>query len=230
MKNPFLSIDQPSPWGPGSFEMALPLVESAQIQMGMLVLEVGGGSGQIAAVLAKFWDVHVITLEPWRDGTEIRDTANRQGVGNRVLPLRLQAQSLPFPTEAFDAVISVGSFEMIGEERPRALAEMVRVARKGAFVGIAEPMCQTETAPTDIAVLDATHGLQFQECFRTLEWNAELFRSKGLEVTEAYHFPQAQVWWMDYRHRAKISDGEKELILKDEGRWISLGLVVGRKQ
>jgi hypothetical protein len=40
--NPFLELSNRNAWGPGSFEMALPLVE------------IGGGSGQISSTIAKY--------------------------------------------------------------------------------------------------------------------------------------------------------------------------------
>ena len=114
---------------------------------------VGGGSGQIAATIAKQWDAQVVTLEPWTDGKAILAYAAQQGVENRVLPLRIKAQAMPFPDNSFDAIISIDSFEMIGEERPVALKEMIRVARPGARIGIAEPMCLSHM-PEDLCGLD----------------------------------------------------------------------------
>ena len=70
--NPFLSVAERHNWGPGSLEMALPLVESLGIQPGMRVQEVGAGSGQIAALLAKHWNVSVVTLEPWHGGDGVQ--------------------------------------------------------------------------------------------------------------------------------------------------------------
>jgi len=55
--NPFLDETQRAAWGPGTLEMALPLVEAVGLRPGMRVLEVGGGSGQVATVLAAHWDV-----------------------------------------------------------------------------------------------------------------------------------------------------------------------------
>lgn len=195
----------------------------------MRVLEVGGGSGLIASTLAKHWDVQVVTLEPWTDGSGILKTAQELGVGNAVLPMRLKAQSLPFPESAFDAVISIGSFEMIGEERPAALREMIRVARPGAFIGIAEPMCRP-SIPVEVARLDQEHKLGFAAVFRTPEWNSQLFAEHGLKVTEAYHFEQAYTWWLEYIEGRKLSEGEVDLVRLDQGRWLSLGLVAGQKQ
>lgn len=228
--NPFDSIDRSHAWGPGSFDMAESLIQAAGIKPGMRVLEVGGGSGRIAVTLAKHWNVSVVTLEPWTDGKEIQAYAAAEGVANQVLSLRIKAQALPMPDNSFDAVISVGSFEMIGDERPQALREIIRVLRPGARFGIAEPMCQP-VMPDDLVVLDEAHKLQFRQCFRTLEWNRQLFTEQGLALTESYYFADAYKWWLQYRTQmeGRISAGEQEFIRLDQGRWISLGLVVGQK-
>ncbi|MFE8700019.1 class I SAM-dependent methyltransferase [Cytobacillus sp. FJAT-54145] len=227
--NPFLKIEQTKAWGPGSFEMALPLVQALNIKPGMRVLEVGGGSGQIATTIAKHWDVTVITLEPWAKTNEIQEYAAEQGVENQVLQLKLEAQSLPFADQTFDAILSIGSFEMIGDERPKALTELIRVAKKGAHIGIAEPMCKPGEMPSDLAKIDTEHNLGFQKCFSTLDWNVDLFSSHGLKIVDSYYFQEAYSWWLEYRDKNNISEAEKELISNDQDRWISLGMVVGKK-
>ena len=78
----------------------------------------------------------------------------------------------------FDAVISIGSFEMTGEERPQALERMVRVAKRGARIGVAEPMCLPVPIPYDLREPDRARfpdGRGFEYHFRSVEWTAELF-------------------------------------------------------
>lgn len=65
--------------------------------------------------------------------------AEQQGVANQVLALRVKAQSLPFAAATFDAVFAIGSFEMIGEERPQALTEVIRVLRREFFLAVHSP-------------------------------------------------------------------------------------------
>lgn len=227
--NPFLDMENPRPLGPGSHEMALPLIHSTNIGKGMRVLEVGAGTGQVAATLAKHWDVTVVTLEPSGKLGQIRTHADRLGVGNQVLPLKVEAQSMPFSKDAFDAIMSIGSFEMIGDDRPQALSEMIRVARPGARIGIAEPMCLAETVPYDVDdnFLETMKG--YKHCFRTLEWNRKLFEQYGLKVTASYYFSDAYEWWLAYRDQRRISQEEQALITLDAGRWLSMGIVVGEK-
>jgi cyclopropane fatty-acyl-phospholipid synthase-like methyltransferase len=222
--NPFLKIVNPRPLGPGSYEMAYSLVEATNIQPGMRVLEIGAGTGQIAATLAKYWNVSVVTLEPWEDLNSIQKYAEEVGVPNQVLALNAIAQKMPFADQSFDAVISIGSFEMIKDERPQALQEMVRVAKQGARIGIAEPMCLQESLPFDMAEIDYFRASQ--EYFRTVEWNSNLFRQHGLSITESYYFDDGYKWWIE---NFRYYDGNKEEILQDGGRWLSLGLVVGEK-
>lgn len=110
MNNPFLSIQNPTPLGAGSYEMALPLITALELKPGMRVLEIGAGTGQVAATVAKHWGVTVITLELWEILSVIQEYASEQGVDNNVLAVRANAELMPFPDEAFDAVFSIGSF------------------------------------------------------------------------------------------------------------------------
>ncbi|MBD2864001.1 class I SAM-dependent methyltransferase [Paenibacillus oceani] len=176
--------------------------------------------------------VSVVTLEPWAKSgnNEIQAYAAVRGVENQVLQLKITAQSMPFADNTFDAIISIGSFEMIGDERPLALSEMVRVAKPGARIGIAEPMCQPIPMPAELVELDNQFSLGFQACFKTLDWNCNLFAGQGLPITDSYYFDEAYQWWLNYRDLRRISEEEQQLITLDNGRWISPGLVVGEKK
>jgi cyclopropane fatty-acyl-phospholipid synthase-like methyltransferase len=218
--NPFLAIPEAERaiWNPGTLEMALPVVEAVGIQAGMRVLEVGGGSGQVACILAKHWNCTVVTLEPWHGGADIDARAKAEGVWDRVLALKLEVQHLPFARESFDAVIAFGALEMMTLDRPIALEQIKRVLKKGACFGIGEAMNRTAEKPA------------YPE-FDTLEQNVALFQHHGFEIVQATYFADGYQMWVENLEKYWVNPpvGEREKILGDAGRSIGNGLLVGRK-
>ncbi|WP_422661310.1 hypothetical protein ACK8P5_12830 [Paenibacillus sp. EC2-1] len=59
-----------------------------------------------------------------------------------------------------------------------------------------------------------------------MEWNRNLLRGQGFCITESYYFSEGYQWILD---NFQYYDGEKDFILHDEGRWMGLGLTVGKK-
>ena len=203
-------------YNPGTLEMALPVVEAVGIQAGMRVFELGGGSGQVACILAKHWNCTVITLEPWQGGEEIQARAKREGVWDRVIPLKLEVQNLPFPRASFDAVIAFGTLEMIGADRPIALEQVKRVLQPGSSFGIGEAMNLDVANPTF--------------AFDTLEQNVALFKHHGFEIARAEYFSHGYQWWLDNADRINKDDQDwVKQTRADGGRSLTLGMVIGRK-
>jgi ubiquinone/menaquinone biosynthesis C-methylase UbiE len=223
LDNPFLKIKHPKPLGAGSYEMAFPLITALGLRPGMRVLEIGAGTGQIAVTLAKHWGVSVVTLEIWESLKPIQDYAIEHGVANEVLVIKMNAESLQFADESFDAVFGVGSFFMI-ENREQAMKEISRVTRKAGRIGIAEPMCTSNPIPEELEQYDLLGA--YKKWLRSLEWNCDLFTRHGLSVSKSFYFSEGYQWLID---NFRYYDGEKDFIVEDKGRWLSLGLVVGEK-
>jgi ubiquinone/menaquinone biosynthesis C-methylase UbiE len=216
-ENPFLAVAERAVWNPGTLEMALPVVQGVGIQPGMRVLEIGGGSGQVACILAKHWNVTVVTLEPWHGGADIDTRARAEGVWDRVLPMKLEVQHLPFARDSFDAIIAFGAMEMIAKDRPIALEQIKRVLRPGAFFGIGEAMNRYVENPA------------YTE-FDTLEQNKALLEHHGFEVTQSAYFEDGfDMWLENLKHRTKITPEERLKIESDGGRSIANGLLIARK-
>ncbi len=108
-----------------------------------------------------------------------------QGVVNDVLAIKMNAESLQFAEESFDTVFGIGSFFMI-ENRKEAMKEMSRVTRKAGRIGIAEPMCTTNSIPDELKKYELLGS--YKKWLRSLEWNCKLFYGHGLRVFESFYF------------------------------------------
>lgn len=215
MQNPFLDFTDYAIYNPGTLEMALPLIEAVGIKPRMRVLEIGAGSGKIACILAKHWNVTVITLEPWSDGADIQARAMREGVWDRVISMKLEVQHLPFSRDSFDAAIAFGTLEMIGKDRAIALEQVKKILKPGSRFGIAEAMSLDVPKPS------------FE--FDTLEENRKLFEHHGFEIAHASYFEHGYQWWLDNADRIQKHDEHERMVRADEGKSLSLGMLVGQK-
>jgi SAM-dependent methyltransferase len=113
-------------WGPK-------VVDAAAITTGMTVLDVGCGTGALTVSVAERVgeEGRTVGIDPNPDMLTVARRKPvavewRQGV----------AESLPFNEASFDAVVSQFAM-MFFEDRPKALAEMHRVARPGGTVAVA---------------------------------------------------------------------------------------------
>ena len=215
MQNPFLDFTDYAIYNPGTLEMALPLIEAVGIKPRMRVLEIGAGSGKIACILAKHWNVTVITLEPWSDGADIQARAMREGVWDRVISMKLEVQHLPFSRDSFDAAIAFGTLEMIEKDRAVAPEQIKKILKPGSRFGIAEAMSLDVPKPS------------FE--FDTLEENRKLFEHHSFEIAHASYFEHGYQWWLDNADRIQKHDEHERMVRADEGKSLSLGMLVGQK-
>lgn len=124
----------------GFFDWAAPLVrrygdrftaEDADTIAGLLapavepgghVLDVGGGAGQLAALLAEALDAHVTVLDPTANMLDHVPT------GERITALAGSAESIPLPDSAVDAIVVTDAFHHFRDQHAATL-EFARVVR-----------------------------------------------------------------------------------------------------
>lgn len=101
------------------------------------ILDVGCGSGALDRILAQRLgdtaQIDAVDLNPFFI-SEAAALAKAAGLGERIRFDRGSAVELPFPNDTFDCVYSVTVLEECDADR--ALAEMTRVARPGARIGV----------------------------------------------------------------------------------------------
>jgi ubiquinone/menaquinone biosynthesis C-methylase UbiE len=136
---------QKDTWATGDFNqiarqnvaMAEPLCEAVDLRAGQRVLDVACGSGTAALVASRrYCEVTGLDFVP---SLIERARARAEAEGLDAKFLVGDAQDLPFPNAAFDAVISVYGVHFAPDQE-EAAAEMLRVCRPGGKIGLASPV------------------------------------------------------------------------------------------
>lgn len=110
-------------------------LREAALPRGGLLLDVATGSGDVLLQAARLYPyARAVGVDFTPEMlAHARERLARTGLGGRFALVQGDALDLPFPDEAFDAVVSAFMMRNVADV-PRALAEQARVARPGGRV------------------------------------------------------------------------------------------------
>ena len=141
------------------------------VPSGGRILDLGGGTGELAGLLAAEMDSSVTILDS--SPQMLRYAHGRVGV----LPMQGDAASMPFADGSFDAVVVCDAFHHF-VRRDEAAREMARVVRPGGAVLVAE----IDPRPLGTRVTAAVERLLGEPgSFLSPEDMERLFRRLGVE-------------------------------------------------
>lgn len=144
----------------GGHQATEELVELCFIDETASVLDVGCGVGLTARYLATEIGCSVVGVDiSSRMIVRAEEYASRAGVSDRVRFRTADIEELPFEDDRFDAVL-IESVVSLLEEKDQAIAECVRVARPGGYVGFNETIWVTNPPKDYLDGLSDRSGLQ----------------------------------------------------------------------
>ncbi len=176
---------QQQTWATGDFAVVASIInivgetlcEAVDLRPGWAVLDVATGSGNAALAAARrFCEVTGVDFVP-----ALLERGRERAAAERlpVTFLEGDAEALPFPDAAFDAVLSTFGV-MFAPDQERAAAELLRVCRPGGKIGLAN------WTPDGLA--------------------AELFRTVGRHVPPPLGLRPPTLWGTEERLRELFGD------------------------
>ena len=156
------------------------LVRRLPLRAGMRILDLGCGKATSSIFLAREFGVEVWAADSATSPSENRKRAVALGCEASVFPLRVDAHSLPFAKDFFDAVIAIDSFLYYGTD-DRYLSYLVQFIKPGGFIGIVDIAFTRDVR----SIEDAPEYLrpQYQKHWsyvHTVEWWTQHWEKTGL--------------------------------------------------
>lgn len=100
--------------GPNPLKLQETLLKDASLS-GKIVLDLGSGQGVTSMMLSKCYGAKVVALDLWSDPTDNMRFFEKCGLDeNDILPIKGDAENIPFPHEYFDAVVCTDSYNYFG--------------------------------------------------------------------------------------------------------------------
>lgn len=199
------------------------MIESAQLEPGLELIDVGCGTGGPACRLAKDFGVRVLGITTSPVGVEEATArAEAEGVSDLArFEVRDGADS-GLPDGSFDRVWALESSHLI-RDREGLIGEFARLLRSGGRLSLCDivlhreiPFAEVRKRMADFVTLREAFGDAHMEPIARYE---ELARSAGLEVDETIDLTQRTLPTFErWRRNAGDHDEEVRGLLGDEGR------------
>ena len=186
--------------GPNPLKLEEELLKGHRIPAGAVVCDLGSGQGLTSVFLAREYGFKVYAADLWSDPEENRRFFADMGLDEeQIIPVKADAQDLPFEKEWFDAVVSTDSYNYFGRDSAYLDSRLLPFVKPGGWIFIAVPGmkrdCHDDLPPELLLSwtpeqLDYLHDAAY--------WRNLVGSCRGAEVLEVSQMESNEEVWADW--------------------------------
>jgi SAM-dependent methyltransferase len=200
------------------------------LQPEMRVLDLGCGRASSSIFLRREFGVQVWAADLWINPSENIQRINDAEVGDAVFPLHVDARSLPFAPEFFDAILCIDAYPYFGTD-DLYLNYLAHFVKPGGWLGIAGAGLVKEI---EGLVPDHLQDWWTQDlwAFHCADWWRRHWERTGIiDIAFADSMPDGWKRWLDW-HRVVAPDNTTEIksIETDAGRYLGYFRIAGHRR
>jgi len=206
------------------------LTTAMDLQAGMRVLDLGCGRASSSIFLRREFGVQVWATDLWISASENMQRIRDAGAEDGVFPLHVDARSLPFAADFFDAIVCVDSYPYYGTD-DLYLNYLAHFVKPGGAVGVAGAGLVREIEDSVPEHLCKWWTQDFWAFHSAMWWRRHWERTGIMDIEVADSMPDGWRFWLDWHH-AVAPDNATEIkaVEADAGKYIGYVRLVGRRR
>lgn len=219
--------------GPNPVKLAEELLLQHKIPKGAVVCDLGSGQGLTSVFMAKEYGFTVYAADLWSNPEENRRFFDEMGVDRkRIVPIKADAENMPFEKEFFDAVVSTDSYNYFGRNERYLDDKLLPFIKKGGYIYIAIPGMKKDChtcLPQELLLswspeqLDYIHDVQY--------WRAIVEKAEGAEVISVREMESNEEVWNDWlKQENPYAIGDRKTMEAGGGKYLNFISIVLRKR
>ncbi len=219
--------------GPNPVKLAEELLRNHRIPADARVLDLGSGQGLTSVFLAKEYGFRVYAADLWSDPAENRKFFDSMGLNrDRIVPVKADAEQLPFEHEFFDAVVSIDSYNYFGRNDSYLDSKLLPCVRPGGMLYLSFPGMKRDLhahLPPELLLswtpeqLDYLHDIPY--------WRAIFGKSAGAELVSISEMESNEEVWLDWLScDNEYARGDRKSMDAGAGKYLDFIAAVLRKK
>ena len=219
--------------GPNPLKLEEELLTGHRIPAGATVCDLGSGQGLTSVFLAKEYGFRVYAADLWSDPEDNRSFFSEMGLTDeQILPVKADAEALPFEKEFFDAVVSTDSYNYFGRDPDYLDDKLLPFVKRGGYLYIAVPGMKKDchdALPPELLLswtpeqLDYLHDVPY--------WTDMVSRCRGAELLSVTEMESNEEVWADWlKQENEYAIGDRRAMEAGGGRYLNFIKIVLRKR
>ena len=219
--------------GPNPIKLEEGLLSDNKIPAGSVVCDLGSGQGLTSVFMAKEYGFTVYAADLWSDPAENSVFFEKMGISSgEVIPVKADAENLPFEKSFFDAVVSIDSYNYFGRD-PKYLDEkLLPFVKNGGLIYIAIPGMKKdchENLPKELLLSWTPEQLEYMH--DADYWRKMVSRSVGAEVISVNEMESNDEVWADWlKQENEYAVGDRKSMEAGCGKYLNFISIILRKR
>ncbi|MEG1985389.1 MAG: methyltransferase domain-containing protein [Oscillospiraceae bacterium] len=219
--------------GPNPIKLGEELLSDNKIPAGSVVCDLGSGQGLTSLFMAKEYGFTVYAADLWSDPAENQQFLDEIGTEpGKVIPVKADAENLPFEMCFFDALVSIDSYNYFGRD-PRYLDEkLLPFLKDGGLIYIAIPGMKKdchENLPKELLLSWTPEQLEYMH--DADYWRKMVSRSVGAEVISVNEMESNDEVWADWlKQENEYAIGDRKAMEAGGGKYLNFISIILRKR
>lgn len=218
--------------GPNPIKLEEELMLNNRIPSGSIVCDLGSGQGLTSVFLAKEYGFKVYAADLWSDPEENRRFFRSVGLSDeQIVPVKADAENLPFEKDFFDAVVTTDSYNYFGRN-PKYLDEkLLPFVKSGGYIYISIPGMKIDchdNLPKELLLswtpeqLDYMHDADY--------WRAMIEQCRGAELIEISEMESNDEVWADWlKQENEYAVGDRKSMEAGGGKYLNFIKIILKK-
>ena len=219
--------------GPNPVKLEEELLRDHRIPDRAVVCDLGSGQGLTSVFLAREYGFTVYAADLWSEPEDNRLFFDEMGLSReQIIPVKADAEKLPFEREFFDAVVSVDSYHYFGRDERFLDEKLLPFVKPGGWIYIAisgmkedchdhlPPELLLSWTPED---LETMHDVRY--------WRSMVSRCVGAEVINVREMESNGEVWADWlRQENPYAVGDRKSMEAGGGKYLNFVEIILRKR
>ena len=197
--------------GPNPLKLCEELLEEHRIPAGARIMDLGSGEGLTSAFLAKEYGFTVYAADLWSEPESHYPLFESFGLSReQCIPVKADANDLPFEREFFDSVVCVDSYNYFGRDPAYLDEKLLPFVKSGGMIYAAVTGMKKDCHDNIPEVLLRSWNAEQLDYIHDAQWwRSMVSQSRDCEVVSVHEMQSnAEVWadWLRQDNEYAVGD------------------------